>query len=63
VNTTNHTVYTEAEFKALPGVSIADDPFGNNTLIYLDPASGIAGGVTLTGISDALLSQIVVETM
>ncbi|NMQ05771.1 hypothetical protein E4Q08_11080 [Candidatus Accumulibacter phosphatis] len=63
VNTTNHTVYSEAEFKVLPGVSVAADPFGNNTSIYFDPASGIAGGVTLTGISDALLSQIVVEMM
>ncbi|WP_186409203.1 hypothetical protein, partial [Candidatus Accumulibacter aalborgensis] len=63
VNTTNHTVYTEAEFKALPGVLIAEDPFSNNTLIYLDPASGVSGGVSLTGISDASLSLILVETM
>jgi hypothetical protein len=63
VNTTNHTVYSETEFKALPGVVISPDPFSNNTSIYLDPASGIAGGVTLTGIQDASLSQIVVETM
>ncbi|MEF8769319.1 Calx-beta domain-containing protein [Candidatus Accumulibacter contiguus] len=63
VNTTNHTVYSEAEFKVLPGVSVAVDPFGNNTSIYLDPASGVTGGVTLTGIVDASLSLIVVETM
>ena len=58
-----HRVYSEAEFKALPGVLIAEDIFSNNTLIYLDPASGIAGGVTLTGVFDASLSLIMVETM
>ncbi|SBT10111.1 hypothetical protein ACCAA_880001 [Candidatus Accumulibacter aalborgensis] len=42
---------------------IAEDPFSNNTLIYLDPASGVSGGVSLTGISDASLSLILVETM
>ena len=56
-------VYTEAKFKALPGVSIADNPFGNNTLVYLDAASDLSDGVTLTGIADAPLSQIVVEMM
>ncbi|SBT04491.1 hypothetical protein ACCAA_1470002 [Candidatus Accumulibacter aalborgensis] len=63
VNTTDQTVYTEAKFKALPGVSIADNPFGNNTLVYLDAASDLSDGVTLTGIADAPLSQIVVEMM
>ncbi|KFB69537.1 MAG: hypothetical protein CAPSK01_000800 [Candidatus Accumulibacter vicinus] len=63
VNTTNHTVYSEAEFKVLPGVSVAENPFGNSTSIYFDPASGVSGGVTLTGIVDASLSLIVVETM
>ncbi|MBV5300100.1 MAG: Ig-like domain-containing protein [Rhodoferax sp.] len=64
VNTGNATTYTEAQFKLLPGVSIQENPFGNTTSIYLDPdASGAAAGVTLTGIVDAALAQIVLETM
>jgi hypothetical protein len=63
VNTTNATTYTEAQFKLLPGVSILADPFGNSTSLYLDPLAGVPGSVTLTGIADAGLDQIVLETL
>lgn len=62
VNVTDQTTYTEAQFMALAGVTIAGDPFGNTTSIYLDPNAGVAGGVTLAGIQDASLTQIVLET-
>lgn len=55
-------VYTEAQFKALPGVTIAENPFANNTSISVDPDNGVAGGVILAGIVDAALNTIVLET-
>jgi len=55
-------VYTEAQFKALPGVVVAENPFANNTSIYFDPVDGVLGGVTLTGVVDAALANIVLET-
>ncbi|MEF8769348.1 beta strand repeat-containing protein [Candidatus Accumulibacter contiguus] len=57
------TVFTEAQFAVLPGVSINADPFANQTTLFLDPNGGVAGGVTLTGIQDAALTQIVLETL
>jgi len=62
VNTSNATTYTEAQFKALAGVSIFADPFASSTSIYFDPVDGTVGGVTLTGIVDADLAQIVLQT-
>ncbi len=62
VNITDNTTYTEAQFMALAGVVISGDPFNNNTSIYLDPNAGVSGGVTLAGIQDAGLTQIVLET-
>jgi hypothetical protein len=56
------TVYTEAQFKALPGVSISENPFQNNTTIYVDPLDGVSGGITIVGLTDKALSQIVLET-
>jgi hypothetical protein len=64
VNVTDQTLYTEAQFKALAGVAISEGP-------YFDPSTTIAfdanqnsqvGSVTVQGIADAALSQIVVET-
>jgi len=63
VNTSNATTYTEAQFKALAGVSISADPFASSTSIYVDAVGGVGGGVTLTGIVDAALAQIVLQTM
>ncbi|KFB67148.1 hypothetical protein [Candidatus Accumulibacter vicinus] len=61
------TVLTEAQFMALAGVSIAENPFAlpppGNTTIYFDPLAGVLGGVTLAGIADAALATIVVETL
>lgn len=61
------TVLTEAQFMALAGVSIAENPFAlpppGNTTIYFDPLAGVLGGVTLAGITDAALATIVVETL
>lgn len=57
------SVLTEAQFMSLVGVAIAENPFGNNTSIYFDTDAGVAGGVTLTGIIDAGLTNIVVETL
>jgi hypothetical protein len=56
------TVYTEAQFMALPGVVIAQNPFQNNTTIYVDPFNGVAGGVQLVGVQDSALASIVLET-
>ena len=63
VNTSNSTVYTEAQFKVLPGVVLSESPFNLSTTIVFDPAAGVIGGVTLTGVVDAALNQIVVETV
>ena len=64
VNVTDQTLYTEAQFKALPGVVISENPFNGSTTIAFDPnANNQVGGITLNGILDASLSQIVVETM
>lgn len=63
VNTSNSTVYTEAQFKVLPGVVLSESPFNLNTTIVFDPVGGVIGGVTLAGVVDAALNQIVVETM
>lgn len=55
-------VLTEAQFMALAGVVIAENPFASNTSIYFDADAGILGGVTLVGIVDAALTTIAVET-
>ncbi len=56
------TVLTEAEFMALAGVVISENPFDNNTSIYFDAVAGVLGGVTLVGVVDAALNTITVET-
>jgi hypothetical protein len=56
------TVYTEAQFMALPGVVIAENPFNPNTSIYVDPLAAVSGGVTLVGVLDSALATIVLET-
>ena len=56
------TLLTEAQFKVLLGVSIAENPFANETTISMDPDGVNTGSVKLVGIVDAALNQIVVET-
>lgn len=65
VNVTDQSLYTEAQFKALPGVILSENPFNNSTTIAFDPnpSSNIVGAVTFQGIQDAALNSIVVETM
>lgn len=58
----SNTVLTEAQFKALAGVVISENPFQNSTSIFFDPSNGVLGGVTLTGVVDAALNTLVVET-
>lgn len=57
---------TEAQFKALLGVVISENPFAapapGSTSIAFDPDGGVVGGVTLVGVLDAALNNIVVET-
>ncbi len=54
------TVFTKAQFFALAGVVVADDPFSGNATIYLDPDNGVSGGVTLTGV---VTTAVPVETL
>ncbi|MSR16993.1 MAG: hypothetical protein EXR89_04265 [Methylococcaceae bacterium] len=56
------TVYTEAQFILLPGVVISENPFTNNTTIYVDPLAGASAGVTIVGILDENLTKITLET-
>ena len=57
------TVYTEAQFMALPGVVLAQNPFGEtNTTIYVDALASVSGGITIIGIQDKALASIVLET-
>lgn len=60
------TVYSEADFAALPGVVISENAFAlpsGETSFYFDPNAGVVGGVTLAGVIDAALTNIVVETL
>lgn len=63
VNTSSSASFTEAQFKALNGVVISENPFGNNTTIVFDPNGSVVGGVILNGIVDAPLNTIVVEAI
>lgn len=54
------TVYTKAQFFALPGVVTSDDFFVGTANIYIDPYNGVSGGVKLTGVT---VSAITVETL
>lgn len=54
------TVYTKAQFFALAGVVVADDPFSGNASIYVDPDNGVSGGVALTGV---VTTAVTVETL
>jgi hypothetical protein len=56
------TAYTEAKFMVLPGVVISENPFTNNTTIYVDPLAGVPAGVTIVGILDENLTKITLET-
>lgn len=56
------TVFTKAQFLALAGVVVADDPFAVVASIYFDPDTdaGVLGGVSLTGVT---INAITVETL
>lgn len=56
------TVFTKAQFLALAGVVVADDPFAVVASIYFDPDAdaGVLGGVSLTGVA---INAITVETL
>jgi hypothetical protein len=56
------TAYTEAKFMVLLGVVISENPFTNNTTIYVDPLAGVPAGVTIVGILDENLTKITLET-
>ena len=61
-NVVTGTVYTETQFMVLPGVVISENPFTNNTTIYVDPLAGVPAGVTIVGILDENLTKITLET-
>jgi hypothetical protein len=61
-NVVTGTVYTETQFMVLPGVVISENPFTNNTTIYVDPLAGASAGVTIVGILDEKLASIILET-
>ena len=52
------TAYPGAQFILLPGVVISENPFTNNTTIYVDPLAGVPAGVTIVGILDENLTKI-----
>ncbi len=52
---------TTANFTGFAGVSLSEDPFNDETLIYFDPVGGTPGGVTIAGIQDAALATIPFE--
>lgn len=56
------TVFTKAQFIALAGVVVADDPFAIAASIYFDPDTdaGVLGGVSLTGVT---INAITIETI
>jgi len=49
---------TTANFETFPGVSLAENPFADNTVIAFDPDAGVANVITLAGIQDAELDTI-----
>jgi hypothetical protein len=49
---------TNANFETYPGVSIAENPFADNTAIGFDPDEGVASLITVVGIQDVALDTI-----
>jgi len=49
---------TTANFETYPGVSLAENPFADNTTIAFDPDEGVASLITVVGIQDAALDTI-----
>jgi hypothetical protein len=49
---------TTANFETFPGVSLAENPFADNTTIAFDPDEGVASLITVVGIQDAALDTI-----
>jgi hypothetical protein len=49
---------TDANFTTFPGVSLAENPFADNTIIVFDPDEGVSNVITIAGIQDAALDTI-----
>jgi hypothetical protein len=49
---------TTANFETFPGVSLAENPFADNTTIAFDPDEGVASLITIQGIQDDALDTI-----
>jgi len=49
---------TTANFETFPGVSIAENPFADNTTIAFDPDAGVSNIITVQGIQDDALDTI-----
>jgi methionine-rich copper-binding protein CopC len=49
---------TTANFDTFPGVSLAENPFADNTTIAFDPDEGVASLITIQGIQDGALDTI-----
>jgi hypothetical protein len=49
---------TTANFETFPGVSLAENPFADNTTIAFDPEAGVSNIITIQGIQDDALDTI-----
>jgi hypothetical protein len=49
---------TTANFETFPGVSLAENPFADNTTIAFDPDAGVSNIITIQGIQDDALDTI-----
>lgn len=49
---------TTANFETFPGVSLAENPFADNTTIAFDPDAGVPSLITIQGIQDDALDTI-----
>ena len=49
---------TDANFTTFDGVSLAENPFADNTAVAFDPDEGVSNVITIAGIQDAALATI-----
>jgi hypothetical protein len=49
---------TDANFTTFDGVSLAENPFADNTSIAFDPDQGVSNVITIAGIQDAALDTV-----
>ncbi|HBT87670.1 Ig-like domain-containing protein [Desulfobacter sp.] len=49
---------TDANFTTFAGVSLAENPFADNTTVAFDPDAGVSNVITIAGIQDAALATI-----